>query len=56
VITGALLTLCFLVCALLALVGLLLVVPRDVPPITGTCALVVTLAAFAVAILSRGSA
>ncbi|MEU8891152.1 hypothetical protein [Streptomyces sp. NPDC048442] len=55
-IAGALLALCFLVCALLALVGLLLVVPRDVPPIAGTCAFVFTLAALAVAILFRGSA
>ncbi|MFG2963564.1 hypothetical protein ACGFZS_09770 [Streptomyces sp. NPDC048288] len=38
-------------CALLALAGLALVVPRDVPPITGTCAFILTLAALAVAIL-----
>ncbi|MGW3442198.1 hypothetical protein [Streptomyces sp. NPDC001076] len=38
-------------CALFALVGLALMVPRDVPPITGTCAFILTLAALAVAIL-----
>jgi len=38
-------------CAFLALAGLALVAPRDVPPITGTCALIVTLATLAVAIL-----
>lgn len=38
-------------CVLLALTGLALVVPRDVPPITGTTALILTFAALAVAIL-----
>ncbi|WP_167551623.1 MULTISPECIES: hypothetical protein [Streptomyces] len=38
-------------CALLALAGLALVVPRDVPKISGTCAFVVTLAALGVAVL-----
>jgi len=38
-------------CVLLALAGLALVAPRDVPPITGTCAFIVTLAALAVAVL-----
>jgi hypothetical protein len=38
-------------CVLLALAGLALVAPRDVPPISGTCAFIVTLAALAVAIL-----
>ncbi|MFD5266734.1 hypothetical protein [Streptomyces sp. NPDC058335] len=37
-------------CALIALAGLALVAPRSIPPITGTCALIVTLAALAVAI------
>ncbi|MBQ1096310.1 MULTISPECIES: hypothetical protein [Streptomyces] len=38
-------------CALLALAGLALVAPRDVPPITGTCAFILTLAALGVAVL-----
>jgi hypothetical protein len=38
-------------CALLALVGLALVVPSDVPKISGTCAFIVTLAALAVALV-----
>ncbi|WP_406200092.1 hypothetical protein OG331_25110 [Streptomyces sp. NBC_01017] len=38
-------------CALLALVGLALVVPRDVPKISGTCAFICTLAALAVALV-----
>ncbi|MEU3982530.1 hypothetical protein AB0F77_20950 [Streptomyces sp. NPDC026672] len=40
----------FACAALAALLGLALVDLRTVPPITGTCALVVTLAALAVAI------
>jgi hypothetical protein len=39
------------VCALIALAGLALVAPRSVPPITGTCALILTFAALGVAIL-----
>ena len=35
----------------LALVGLALVVPRDVPKISGTCAFICTLAALAVALV-----
>lgn len=38
-------------CAVLALAGLWLIAPRTVPPISGTCALIVTLAALAVAVL-----
>lgn len=38
-------------CALLALVGLALVAPRDVPSISGTCAFICTLAALGVAVL-----
>ncbi|MFD0138010.1 hypothetical protein ACFVIL_29220 [Streptomyces sp. NPDC127159] len=41
----------FTVCTLLALGGLLLVCPRDVPRIAGTTAFIVTLAALGVAIL-----
>ncbi|MFE1326342.1 hypothetical protein [Streptomyces sp. NPDC058741] len=37
--------------ALAALLGPALVAPRTVPPISGTCALVLTLAALGVAIL-----
>ena len=40
----------FALCALLALVGLWLVDARTVPPISGTCAFILTLAAFAVAL------
>lgn len=40
-------------CALLALAGLALVAPRDVPPITGTVALILTIAALAVATFNR---
>lgn len=39
------------VCVLVAFVGLVLVTPRDVPPITGTVALILTFAALGVAIL-----
>ncbi|MFI7014404.1 hypothetical protein [Streptomyces sp. NPDC050164] len=38
-------------CALVALVGLALVVPSDVPKISGTCAFIVTLAALYAAIV-----
>lgn len=41
----------FGVCAVLALLGLWLIAPRTVPPISGTCAFIVTLAALAAAIL-----
>ncbi|MFR0359073.1 hypothetical protein [Streptomyces sediminimaris] len=41
----------FGLCAVLALAGLCAVALRDVPPITGTVAFIVTLAALAVAIL-----
>ncbi|MFG2311181.1 hypothetical protein ACGFS9_21300 [Streptomyces sp. NPDC048566] len=41
----------FAVAALLGLAGLALVDPRTVPPVSGTCALILTLAALAVAIL-----
>jgi hypothetical protein len=41
----------FPLAAVLALVGLALVDWRTVPPISGTCALILTLAALAVAIL-----
>ncbi|MCI3240273.1 hypothetical protein [Streptomyces spinosisporus] len=41
----------FAACAALALAGLWLIVPRDVPKISGTCALILTFAALAVAIL-----
>ncbi|MCL6734400.1 hypothetical protein [Streptomyces neyagawaensis] len=39
------------VCALFALAGLALVVPRDIPPLYGTVALILTFAALGVAIL-----
>ncbi|MFF5984400.1 hypothetical protein ACFY78_36715 [Streptomyces olindensis] len=42
---------CCAACVLLALAGLALVAPRDVPEITGTCALILTLAALGVAVL-----
>jgi hypothetical protein len=42
---------CFALAALAALVGLALVDIRTVPPIAGTCALMLTFAALAVAIL-----
>lgn len=38
-------------CAVLALFGLWLIAPRDVPKISGTVALIATIAALAVAIL-----
>lgn len=38
-------------CAFLALAGLALVALRDVPPITGTVALILTFAALGVAVL-----
>ncbi|MGW9029129.1 hypothetical protein ACWGQ5_34370 [Streptomyces sp. NPDC055722] len=41
----------FTISALAALAGLLLIVPRDVPAISGTCALILTAAALAVAIV-----
>lgn len=41
----------FGVCAVLALVGLWLIAPRTVPPISGTCAFILTCAALAVAVL-----
>ncbi|WP_199923132.1 hypothetical protein [Streptomyces sp. NRRL S-813] len=41
----------FAASALAALAGLALVAPRSIPPISGTCALVLTLAALAVAIV-----
>jgi len=41
----------FALAMLLGLLGLVLVDVRTVPPITGTCALVLTLAALGVAIL-----
>lgn len=41
----------FALAALAALLGLALVDVRTVPPITGTCALILTLAALGVAIL-----
>ncbi|MFJ4617405.1 hypothetical protein [Streptomyces sp. NPDC088812] len=37
--------------ALVALAGLALVAPRTVPPVSGTCALIVTLAALGVALV-----
>ncbi|WP_338699165.1 hypothetical protein V2W30_22570 [Streptomyces sp. Q6] len=40
----------FVLAALLGLFGLVVVDIRTVPPITGTCAFIVTLAALAVAI------
>lgn len=36
-------------CVLLALAGLALVAPRDIPPITGSIALILTFAALGVA-------
>ncbi|MFD8027833.1 hypothetical protein ACFV3F_03585 [Streptomyces sp. NPDC059717] len=45
-----LLALAFATFAAAAFVALLLLVPRDVPAISGTCALILTIAAFAVAI------
>ncbi|MBM4824663.1 MULTISPECIES: hypothetical protein [Streptomyces] len=41
----------FAVSALVALAGLALTAPRSVPPISGTCALILTLAALAAAVL-----
>ncbi|MEU7962382.1 hypothetical protein AB0D09_02765 [Streptomyces sp. NPDC049097] len=41
----------FAACALGALAGLLLIVPRDVPAISATCALILTIAALAVAVV-----
>lgn len=41
----------FALAALAALVGLALVDARTVPPVSGTCALVLTLAALAVALV-----
>ncbi|MFG3048119.1 hypothetical protein ACGFZR_24705 [Streptomyces sp. NPDC048241] len=41
----------FALAALAALIGLALVDPRTVPPITGTCALILTLAALTAAVL-----
>ena len=38
-------------CVLIALAGLALVAPRDIPPISGTVALILTFAALGVAIL-----
>ncbi|MER6431575.1 hypothetical protein ABT272_28170 [Streptomyces sp900105245] len=46
-----LLALFFALAALGGLLGLALVDPRTVPPIGGTCALILTLAALAVAVL-----
>lgn len=42
---------CFAVVALAALIGLALVDLRTVPPITSTCALILTLAALGIAAL-----
>lgn len=44
------LAVCFALAALAALVGLALVDVRTVPPISATCALILTLAAFAAAV------
>ena len=41
----------FALSALLALAGLWLIAPRTVPPISGTCAFIVTLAALGVVIV-----
>ncbi|GGY27502.1 hypothetical protein [Streptomyces djakartensis] len=41
---------CFALAALAALVGLALVDTRTVPPVSGTCALILTLAALGVAV------
>lgn len=49
--TGPLALVLFLVCALAALGLLLLLAPRDVAPIGGTAALVLTLAALGAALL-----
>ncbi|WP_217169639.1 hypothetical protein [Streptomyces sp. AC512_CC834] len=46
-----LLAVLYALAAVAALVGLALVDPRTVPPVTGTCALMLTFAALAVAIL-----
>ncbi|GGQ48684.1 hypothetical protein [Streptomyces asoensis] len=46
-----LLALLFPLAALLALLGLALVDLRTVPPISGTCALILTIAALGVAVL-----
>jgi hypothetical protein len=43
------LAVCFALAALAALVGLALVDIRTVPPVSGTCALILTLAALGVA-------
>jgi hypothetical protein len=40
----------FIVCALLGITGLWIVDPRTVPPISGTCALILTIAALGVAV------
>ncbi|MET9729651.1 hypothetical protein ABZZ79_02990 [Streptomyces sp. NPDC006458] len=42
---------CCAACALVALAGLALLVPSDVPRISGSVALIVTLAALGVAVL-----
>ncbi|MFE3169313.1 hypothetical protein [Streptomyces sp. NPDC059224] len=42
---------CYALVALAALLGLALVDHRTVPPISGTCALILTLAALGVAVL-----
>ncbi|MFJ2007390.1 hypothetical protein [Streptomyces chartreusis] len=41
----------FALAAVLALIGLWLIAPRTVPPISGTCAFILTLAALGAAIL-----
>lgn len=41
----------FAVSAVLALLGLWLIAPRTVPPISGTCAFIVTLAALGAALV-----
>jgi hypothetical protein len=41
----------FVLATLAALVGLARVDPRTIPPVTGTCALILTLAALGAAIL-----
>lgn len=41
----------FGLCAVLGLLGLWLLAPRTVPPISGTCALIITLAALGAAIV-----
>lgn len=41
----------FVLAALAALLGLVLVDVRTVPPVSGTCALIITLAALGVAVL-----